>query len=125
MDERTWEEMSVGRVRAAKALLDLGFYRDSISRFYYAAYCAATGAVAGRNITFAFGRQNPSYEQLPRLILSKGHISITKRRRIGSLLRVLRNARVDVDYRPRYVINRSDALDSIRDASAVLQLLES
>jgi len=125
MDERTWEEMSVGRVRAAKALLDGGIYRDSVNRSYYAAYCAATSAVAGRTITFGFGRQNPSHEQLPRLILNLGHISITKRRRIGALLRVLRNARVYADYRPRYAVNRSHALDSIRDASAVLQLLES
>lgn len=62
MAERTWEEMSLARLRAAKALLDLGFYRDSISRSYYAAYCAATSAVIGRNVTFAFGRQNPSHD---------------------------------------------------------------
>lgn len=72
MAEQTWEEMSLVRLRAAKALVDLGFYRDSISRSYYAAYCAATSAVIGRNVTFAFGRRNPSHDQLPDLLLNTG-----------------------------------------------------
>lgn len=76
MAERTWEEMSLVRLRAAKALVDLGFYRDSISRSYYAAYCAATSAVIGGNVTFASGYKNPSHEQLPELILNVGRIPL-------------------------------------------------
>ena len=34
MADRMWEAMSLERLRAAKALLDLGFWRDSISRSY-------------------------------------------------------------------------------------------
>ena len=86
MEERTWEDMSLARLRAAKALLEAGFYRDSISRSYYAAYCAATSAVIGRNVTFAFGRQNPSHDQLPDLILNTGHLPKATRRKIKARL---------------------------------------
>jgi uncharacterized protein (UPF0332 family) len=60
MEERTWKGMSLARLRAAKALLDLGFYRDSVSRSYYAAYCAATSRVVGHGSSFVRG--NPSHE---------------------------------------------------------------
>ena len=49
-DER-WAGMRWERLRAAKALLDWGLFRDSISRSYSAAYCAATGVVVGRGVT--------------------------------------------------------------------------
>lgn len=48
-----WKAMSRERLRAAKALLDDGFYRDSITRSYYAAYCAATSRVVGFGDIFA------------------------------------------------------------------------
>ena len=117
MAERTWEEMSLARLRAAKARLDLGFYRDSISRSYYAAYCAATSTVSGRNVTFAFGRQNPSHDQLPALILNTGHLPKAVRQKIKTRLYFLRYTRENADY-------RALALDCILNAAAVIKLLE-
>ncbi len=124
MAERTWEEMSVARLRAAKALLGAGFYRDSISRSYYAAYCAATIRLAGRGITFAQGRNNPSHEQLPELILNAGLIPQTARRKTVAVLRVLRRAREDAEYRPHVAIDCAEALNGLQGATRVLSLLE-
>ena len=86
---RQWEDMSRERLRAAKVLLDGGFYRDSVTRSYYAAYCAATSRVMGLGNLFAHGRQNPSHEQLPDLIANTASITVSKickRRFINSSL---------------------------------------
>ena len=119
MEERTWEEMSLARLRAAKALLDLGFYRDSISRSYYAAYYAATSAVVGRNVTFAYGRQNPSHEQLPDLILNSGSLPKFTRRKVKTRLYFLRFTRENADYRLYAPINRALALECIYNAVSI------
>lgn len=91
-DER-WAGIRWERLRAAKALLDLGLFRDSISRSYYAAYCAATSVVVGRGAVFAFGRQSPSHDQLPDLIVNAAALSVPQRRKVRKILRVLRVAR--------------------------------
>ena len=122
-DER-WAGMSWERLRAAKALLDLGLFRDSISRSQYAAYCAATSVVVGRGVTFAFGRQNPSHEQLPDLVLNVAGVSVTGRRQVRRLLRYLRHAREDAEYRPYAAIPRDVVLTCIHNAVAVQTLLE-
>lgn len=124
MADRTWEAMSVERLRAAKALLEAGFWRDSISRSYYAAYCAATSAVIGRNAAFAFGRQNPSHDQLPDLILNTGSLPKAVRQKVKTRLYFLRYIRENADYRPYAPINRALALDCILSAAAVIKLLE-
>ena len=122
-DER-WTGMSGERLRAAKALLDLGLFRDSISRSYYAAYCAATSVVVGRGVTFAFGRQNPSHDQLPDLIANAGQISVPVRRKVRTRLYFLRYARESADYRPYAPIDRALALECLLNAAAVIKLVE-
>jgi hypothetical protein len=47
-----------------------------------------------------------------------------KRRRLRRLLRILRHAREDADYRPGIAVDRRLALDCIRDASVVMKDLE-
>lgn len=116
--------MSRERLRAAKALLDGGFYRDSVTRSYYAAYCAATSRVMGLGALFAHGRQNPSHEQLPDLIANTAGISVLNRRKIRSLLRTLRQARENADYRPYTFVDRVVARDALHNAVAVQKILE-
>ena len=119
-----WEDMGRERLRAAKALLDGGFYRDSISRSYYAAFCTATSRVMGLGHLFAHGRQNPSHEQLPDLIANTASIAVSDRRKIRSLLRTLRQARENAEYRPQTFVDRAVAQGAIHNAVAVQQLLE-
>ena len=119
-----WEAMRLERLRAAKALLDGGFYRDSVSRSCYAAYCAAISRVIGSGSQFAHGRQNPSHEQLPDLIANTAGITLSDRRKIRSLLRTLRQARENADYRPYAFVDRTIAQDAIHNAVAVHRILE-
>ena len=121
---KEWEAIGRDRLRAAKALLDDGFYRDSITRSYYAAYCAATSRVMGLGQLFAHGRQNPSHEQLPDLIANTAGITLSDRRKIRSLLRTLRQARENADYRPYAFVDRIIAQDAIHNAVAVHRILE-
>ncbi len=115
--------MSQERLRAAKALLDDGFYRDSISRSYYAAYCAATSRVIERGVVFANGRRNPSHEQLPDLVANVPGLALLDRRKAKRLLRALRRAREDADYRPHAFVNRATAQDATHSATALLKIL--
>ena len=124
MADEKWQAMSLERLRAAKALLDLGFYRDSISRSYYAAYCAATSRVAGRSVTFAFGRQNPSHDQLLDLILNTGRLPKGVRQKVRTRLYFLRFTRENADYRPHAPVNRALALEGVYNAVSILELLE-
>lgn len=85
-----WAERSQACLNAAKLLFDQELFRDSISRSYYAAYCAATGDLVARRVSFARGWNNPSHEQLPDLILHNTDFPQTTRLRINRLLRFLR-----------------------------------
>ena len=119
-----WEAMSRDRLRAAKALLDDGFYRDSVSRSYYAAYYAATSRVIPLAGQFAQGRRNPSHEQLPELVANLAGMTPNDRRRTKTLLRELRQAREDADYRPHALVSRTTALVSVQKAILVQSILE-
>ena len=116
--------MSLERLRAAKSLLDAGFHRDSVSRSCYAAYCAATSRVIGSGSQFAHGRQNPSHEQLPDLIANTAGIALSDRRKLRSLLRTLRQARENAEYRPAAFVDRVVAQDAIHYAVALQKILE-
>jgi uncharacterized protein (UPF0332 family) len=111
-------------LQAAKKLLDDTHLRSSISRAYYAAYCAATSELAARGITFAHGWNNPSHEQLPDLILNNTSLARGTRWRVNKALRLLRQAREDADYRPGVTADRVLALACVHSATDVLQLLE-
>jgi uncharacterized protein (UPF0332 family) len=120
----TWQELSRESLRAAKRLVGDQCFRSSISRSYYAAYCAVTSELTARGVTFAHGWNNPAHEQVPDLILHNTTLPMNTRRRLRKLLRVLREAREDADYRPSVTIDRSLALNCLRDAIAVLHSLE-
>jgi uncharacterized protein (UPF0332 family) len=120
----TWEEISLDSLRAAQKLLDDGHFRSSVSRSYYAAYCAVTGELCRRNDRFARGRNNPAHEQLTALIRNGLPWQAGPRRRLTRAVRRLRFARETADYRPGVSVDRALALACVFDALAVLELLE-
>ncbi len=65
----TWTAMARENLVAAKSLSADARWRSAVSRAYYAAYCVVTGELAGR-ANFPRGRQNPSHDQLPKLIMN-------------------------------------------------------
>lgn len=120
----TWKELSLDSLRAAQKLLDEGHLRSSVSRSYYAAYCAVAGELARRSVRFARGWNNPAHEQLTVLIRNGLPLQIGTRRRLTRAVRRLRFARQNSDYRPGISVERGLALACVFDAVAVLELLE-
>ncbi len=108
---------------AAEQLLQEGRYRSSVSRAYYAAYCAATHEIIQKLTTFSQGRHNPSHENLPKYIQNNLTITHAKKDRISTLVLILRQFREDADYRPHISVDETIARDCVRDAAAVQQEL--
>ena len=120
----TWEEMSRDSIVAARELMTAGRIRSSVSRSYYAAYAALTGALIRRGVQFGRGGNNPPHEQLPRLILANLSQPEFRRRQLAAALRRLREARVAADYMPAPEVDASQARDALRDASGICRALE-
>jgi uncharacterized protein (UPF0332 family) len=119
----TWEEMSRKSLRAAKLLADQGHLRSSISRAYYAAYCAIAGQLAARGFSYPHGWHNPAHEQLPQMIAHNLPLPQGMRRGMSRRIRALRGLREDADYRPGASIDRADAIDCLQLAGWVLRAL--
>jgi uncharacterized protein (UPF0332 family) len=119
----TWQELAIDCLNASKRLTVYGHWRSSVNRSYYTAYCAVTSELAARGIRFARGWNNPTHEQLPNLITHNLTLPVGVRRRLRKILRILRYAREDSDYRPGITIDRTVALNCIRDAMVVLKAL--
>jgi uncharacterized protein (UPF0332 family) len=118
---QTWEQLSRNCLSAAEALLREGHYRSSVSRAYYAAYCAATHEIVQKLTTFSHGWKNPSHEMVPNYVLYNLTISQTKKDIISTLINILRLYREDADYRPQIIVDEATARECVRAASEVLQ----
>ena len=120
----TWAELSRDSLRAAKLLARGGYYRSSVSRSYYAAYCATAGELTSRRVSFPHGWGNPAHEQPPGLVAHNLPLSRGTRHRFARNLRLLRRAREDADYRPGTSVNQALVLECLRLAGWVLETLE-
>jgi uncharacterized protein (UPF0332 family) len=119
----TWQEMGLENLKAAKELLVSGFYRSSLSRSYYAAYCAVTSELAGK-YTFAHDGNNPAHTDLPNMILfNLTSLPVSRRWEIKKAFVRLRAARVEADYVPSAFIDRTIAVAALRDANLLLLAL--
>jgi uncharacterized protein (UPF0332 family) len=119
----TWKELSREHLRTAKLLIAEGHPRGSVNRSYYAAYCALTDALRAKGLTFPYGWGNPPHDQLPELIANNLALPREVRWQLRKVIRALRKAREDADYRPGVDVNRVLALNCIRDAITVLRKL--
>jgi uncharacterized protein (UPF0332 family) len=116
--------MSLDSVEAARGLLKEGRWRSSVSRSYYAAYCALSSRLIQSGARFPQGWNNPSHEQLPALIQNSLALpSVTARRQLNRAIRRLRRAREDADYRPGISVDRTVAMECIRDAAMIQRIL--
>ena len=119
----TWRQLSDDSLRAAEALLREGCYRSSVSRSYYAVYCAVTHEVVQRLTSFAYGWNNPPHEKLSVYVENNLTLVNWKKDNIKRLIRTLRRFREDADYRPYRVVDNQIARDCIRDAQTVRRLI--
>lgn len=100
-----------------------GRHRSSISRAYYAAYCAATHEIVKKPTIFAHGWNNPPHEKVPAYIQSNRAMRQAAKDTVNELITILRLFRVDADYRPSETVNERIARDCIRNAALVQQEL--
>lgn len=122
----TWHELSRNNLVCAQRLLDMGddlAWRSSVSRAYYAAYCAAAGPLCAPGRLFRHGWRNPPHDDVPLLISNVAGIDETSKQAIKTRLRFLREAREDADYRPGRTIDRQSAVEALKQSGAVLRLL--
>ena len=118
----TWSQISTESLAAAKRLRDARLFRSSVSRAYYSAYAAATGALCGRATVSGAGRANPGHEQVVELVrhnLDPRRFSDWQRQRLAGALRTLRRNRLSADYEPSSSITEATAVESLREAAAV------
>jgi uncharacterized protein (UPF0332 family) len=120
----TWKELSIDSLLAARRLATDGHLRSSISRAYYAAYCAIAGELAAQGLSFPYGWNNPSHEPLPDLVSHNLPLPLSTRHRLSRKIRLLRRAREDADYRPGTTVDRALTLQCLRDARTVLMELQ-
>ncbi len=100
-----------------------GHNRSSVSRAYYAAYCAATNEIVKMPTTFSYGRSNPTHEKVPMYIQRNLNVPQDKKDSISALINTLRLFREDADYRPHVSVDEQSARDCIRDAATIQQEL--
>lgn len=120
----TWQEMSLDCRDAAKELILGGRYRSGINRAYYAVYCGVTAKLEGK-VTFHYGGNNPSHESLQNL--AENNLRLPEERQRWILRRAMRRllaARVEADYVPTVTVDLATAIDALRDAESVLEILE-
>lgn len=117
----TWRELSENSLSAAKTLLREGNYRSSVSRSYYAAYCAATYEIVQNLTTFPYGWNNPPHEKVPEYVQNNLAISSVSKKTVKKLLRLLRHFRENADYRPYRVVSVETARDCVRNAQRIQQ----
>ena len=119
-----WRELSRAGIISAKYLFQLGDFRGSVNRAYYAAYHAGTAVTVSHGNDFARGWGNPTHDQLPDLIRNNGDLPVAVRKQVSQLLRSLRVQRENADYRPGLTVDRQEAQNCLHRAEAVLDLLE-
>lgn len=120
----TRRELSLECQRASKNLLQDGYFRSSINRSYYAAYAALSGKLEGK-VIYKEGRDNPAHADLPVYIL-RNLDALSRQTRFDLVNAVGRlwKARVIADYVPATYVDRSIALNALRDTNTVLLAME-
>ena len=115
-----WQQISEDAMTAAKSLAMDARWRSVVSRAYYAAYAAVAGALAGR-ANFPAGRQGPSHDRLPQLVMTYlTALPVRERRLVSTMSHRLYERRIAADYRPNDRVDRAVARASLQDAAAII-----
>ena len=120
-----WLDLSTDSQKAAQKLLDNEHFRSSVSRSYYAAYCAVAGLLVDEKLTYSYNRNNPDYKNMPAYIKNNLQgIEREKRESAAKTYVMLWKARTDADYRPGRSCTRDTALNAMRASQRILRDLE-
>lgn len=97
-------------------------HRSVVSRAYYAVYCAATHYILSHRPKTAFANNwnNPTHEQLKVLLKALDAKTRPSSETLSSIV-LLRELRVNADYRPSVAVSASIATNALIEASNVLK----
>ena len=116
-------ELAAERVRISKAMIDMGAYRDSINRSYYAVFTAIRALLAERNIDFK--KHSAVIGYFRREYVKTGLFDVKFSSYIGNAFR----ARQYSDYDDFVIVSREEAEEQYQHAvefvEAVKNYLES
>jgi len=119
-----WNEIGRSSLSAARRVRQ-EHPRSAISRAYYAAHSVVTTALLDAGYLPEAGRQTPPHTALASLIrrylIGRGQRLV---RELQATIRRLYAARLDSDYNRRVTIDKTVALQAVRDAHAVFGMLE-
>ncbi len=119
----TWPEIGKNNLRAAKRTLEEE-PRSSTSRAYYAAHVVLADVLVQAGYTLSLGRQTPPHAHQAKLVGQHlAHYGVSSVRELRAVVRRLYARRIDADYKQTVTVDRSTAMDSIRDASTLFRLL--
>jgi uncharacterized protein (UPF0332 family) len=127
MDEawEQWQRMAVESQMAAHLLAGAGHLRPSASRYYYAAYQAATALLLYGKVIPPEQREAWSHEATPQLLksqLSRVVRSRDVRNSMGERLSALYHPRVTCVYQAGQKIDRDDLERARKDAGYVMKV---
>lgn len=121
-----WIGMARESLEAATAAMEKGLGRSAMSRFYYAAYQAATAALLYRGLTPPADREAWTHDDTPLLMVQQLSPVVPRRdvrrdllRRVSGLYR----RRLIADYRAKQTLSANDLQEARRDAGYVVSTL--
>jgi len=124
---RLWQEMARESEEAARLAEAGGCLRPAASRYYYAAYQAATALLLYRGLTPPLGREAWNHEDTPALLQDQLRTLIRsrdKRNDLAARLVDLYRVRIIADYQGRRVVSLSRLAGAGRDARYILRVME-
>ncbi len=124
---RLWQEMARESEEAARLAEAGGCLRPAASRYYYAAYQAATALLLYRGLTPPLGREAWNHEDTPALLQDQLRTLIRsrdKRNDLAARLVDLYRVRIIADYQGRRVVSLSRLAEAGRDARYILRVME-
>ncbi len=120
----SWDQLARDSLQSAKNLQRSGnhVHRSVVSRAYYAVYCASTYYILSHlpKTTFGNNWNNPTHEQL-KVLLKALDARLRPSSSTLSSITLLRELRVNADYRPAVTVSASIATNALMEASKVLK----
>ncbi len=111
-------EMSDEHMKSAKALLDIGSYKDSIGRSYFAMFSAVRALLALDAVDFSKHSGVISYFQ--KEYIKTGKMEVKYSKSLSQAFQIRNNA----DYQDFFVVSRKDAEEQLERAEEFLNAVK-
>jgi|GEM_PF-6701063 len=118
-----WLELEEERKLAGDMLSEKDLLRDAVNRIYYSVYARAAQHVASFGPFKGGLWSNPPHDEIPGLIGRLSGYSNASKSEMRSLFKELFKKRVDADYRPNVVIDKTVLKAVIRKAARFKELI--